>query len=191
MPDLTPAHRDHARRALVASGYPIGDDVDALERIRRTELLEAVATAIALAEQRGPVPAAPPADGVEVLLLPDPAEAAVDVLGYLQARLDVGALDDVVIATHDGHELRSGALWALVLGDLDADEPGGLLETDEPQPDEVPCAHPDGYGDPDPADGYRYCRSGCGDVAVADWRAERLSWNPGDIVVTPPPDPSR
>lgn len=210
MPTLTAAHRDHARRALIASGYPIGDDIDALERLRRTELLEAVATAIALAEQRGPVRPAPPTDPL-ALLLPDWSAAAVDVLGFLQSRVaPATVVDDVVLAEHDGHELRTGALWALVLGNPDDDGDGS---------DYCPgCgAHADDPDDAAQRRGCRVCSGGehpdglevrdgvvvQGNARVAalqrladveptpadedDRRADRMTWAPGDLVITPPP----
>lgn len=123
----------------------------------------------------------------------------------------------------DGHLCSHGYLpevWADALdpfGDHDpedcqpcaaiaraAEPAGGLLDTDEPQPDEVPCPHPHGHvlGN---EDGLRYCPD-CGDVEVADSHevadaaltsqrpdlsaaADRLSWSGGEgLIITPPPE---
>lgn len=166
---------------------------------------------------------------VEVVILPTVQAAAVDVLGYLQARVADGALDDVVIASHDGHELRTGALWALVLGDLDEDDVvQASIEDDDAGPvelgvmgDWIAAGHhnPEGCqataGEPGncgellEAEVHDPPSCGCGghhwtclapDVdpapttAVAnvpadaeERRADRLTWSPGDLQISPPP----
>lgn len=225
MPDLTDVHRDLARRALVVGGYP--DYSSAGERLRRSAVLEAVATAIALAEERGstahstctadgcggqlvvaddgrwhhagphgaglhrPVPADPtPAE--EAAFAQGLGQAFAEALAVLEAPDPDGSIRAIAAEYGVDRDL-DGPPSALAAAILAAASSGGLLDTDEPQPDEPPCSHPRGHvlGN---EDGMRYCPD-CGDVAVTPvpgTAADRLSWTGAEgLIITPPPaDPS-
>lgn len=103
MPELTDAHRMEARRVITVAGFP--PPADLVARGRRLELVDALATAIAGAEQRGPV-------SVPTVV---PTAAADRVEAFLAARSGAAAgLDQELIHAHNRQELRASDLRALV-----------------------------------------------------------------------------
>jgi hypothetical protein len=150
--DLTDAHRDQARRALLAGGYPWSSTNPAA----RAGVLEAIATAIALAlaEERG-------TDSIT-------GEYCSGCGAHADEPNDV--------------ERRDGCTTCL------GDAP--IARDDDYTPAAVDRSDEDDHGAEEHARlvaDYEARQSADAERAAA--RAERMSWSPGDLVITPPPPP--